>query len=91
MSGDLFEESTPATDDTCLGLELFYNKAEPLGTPLDCFVMVKTMAADGEVGWRLLSSENLNSMEAFGAIRWAEKTLEAEICFPGVTTDESNE
>lgn len=82
------DEPEPAPE-TALGLELDYDRTSSLGVPLECLVIAKTLD-EGDFGYRILSSKELNTVEGLGMIRWAQLTVERGM-FATCEDPESNE
>ena len=59
---------------TCLGLPLDYSQ-EAFGAPVEVLVVTKVVH-DGDFDYRMLSTRELNSVEALGMLAWARLLLE---------------
>lgn len=72
----LFADGEPATPVSmqCLGLELDYS-TEAFGTPVEVLVVAKVLY-NGDFAYRLISTKELNSVEAMGMFRWGQLLLE---------------
>ena len=92
MSEDIFdqlgEDAEPPA--TLMGLELFYDKDNPIGVPLAGLAIVKTMSG-GEIGYRLVSTDDLNTVECLGMLRWAQMIVENGMFDPFIMSDEEED
>lgn len=59
---------------SCLGLALDYSQ-EAFGAPVEVLVVAKVIH-HGDFTYRLLSTAELNSVEALGMLRWGQILLE---------------
>lgn len=59
----------------CLGLSLDCSNAEDFGQPVEVVVIAKVIQG-GEFGYRMVSTTDLQSVEAMGMIRWAQLLVE---------------
>jgi hypothetical protein len=62
----------------CLGLDLECTSTVEFGQPVAVIVVAKVVQA-GEFGYRMISSPDLQSVEAMGMVRWAQILLDEGI------------
>lgn len=61
----------------CLGMPLYGNDIEGMGICLEALVIARTLD-DGIVHHRILTTENLGSVEAAGMLLYAKAIIEAD-------------
>lgn len=88
FSHDFFDgEDQPVTME-CLGLQLDYSPDE-FGTPVEVLVVAKVIHR-GDFAYRLISTQELNSVEAMGMLRWGQLLLESGIMQRVVSDDDDD-
>jgi hypothetical protein len=83
-------EEGEAAPQTCLGMHVELVGNAPLGHPLEAFVIAKTLDV-GDVNYRLLSTPDLNTIEALGMLRLAILLVEKGIIMHSEAEDEDEE
>lgn len=85
-------EPTPEVDMTVLGLKIPepYDDAEWLGIPLEAFIVAKCFV-DGEVKYRICSTEDLTKVESLGMLDYAKLIIESLIFAPADEDDDDED
>ena len=79
------EEDIVIVPMECLGLKLDYS-TEDFGAPVEVLIVAKVIH-EGEFSYRLISTKELNSVEAMGMFRWGQLLLEDSILRAGKDED----